>query len=157
MTQGTTEGLSDREFVLTHTFHAPAAKVFAAYIDPKLVAQWWAPKGGSIRVDKMDVRPHGQWRFVQKDPKGAEMAFSGTYLEVKPVTRLAYTFQVEGQGAPLTATVDLKERNGVTTMTLTNLCASKEVRDAMVGYGAAAGAEAAWKRLDELLARAPVA
>ena len=153
--EATAQDPSDREFVLEHTFHAPAAKVFAAYVDPKLVAQWWAPKGGSIRVDAMDVRPGGKWRFVQRNPNGPEMVFTGTYLEVKPVHRLVYTFQVEGQpGGPLTATVDLKETGGTTRLTLTNLCATKEERDAMVKYGAVAGAKVTWDRLAELLARA---
>jgi uncharacterized protein YndB with AHSA1/START domain len=148
-----TKTLSDREFVLQHTFHAPAAKVFAAYTDPKLVAQWWAPKGGSLRVETMDVRPGGKWRYQQRLPNGQEMTFSGTYLEVKPVTRLVYTFQVEGQGPPLTATVELTEANGTTMLTLTNQCASKEIRDAMVQYGAEAGARAAWNRLAELVGK----
>src|SRR6185295_3882849 len=110
MTHVTARTVSDREFVLEHTFKAPAAKVFAAYTDPKLVAQWWAPKGGSLRVDKMDVRPGGLWRYVQRDPKGQEMVFSGSYLEVKPVSRLVYTFETEGYpDSKLTAAVDLKE------------------------------------------------
>jgi len=147
--------LSEREFVLEHTFHAPAAKVFAAYTDPKLVPLWWAPKGGTVRVDTMDVRPGGAWRFVQRTANGQEMAFTGSYLEVKPVTRLVYTFMTEGQpGNQLTATVELKESGGTTQLTLTNLCQSKEARDAMLQYGAAAGAKVAWDRLAELLARA---
>ncbi len=154
-TQPTARMISDSEFVLEHTFRAPAAKVFAAYTDPKLVAQWWAPKGGFLRVDVMDVRPGGKYRFVQRMPNGQEMVFTGTYMEVRPVTRLAYTYMIEGQpGSQLTATVDLKEMDGTTLLTLTNLCASKEARDAMVNYGAAAGAKVAWDRLAELLAGA---
>lgn len=154
-TQATARVISDREFLLEHTFKAPAAKVFAAYTDPKLVPQWWAPKGGSIRVEVMDVRPGGKWRFVQRVPNGQEMVFTGTHLEIRPVTRLVYTFMTEGQpGNQVTATVDLKEADGTTLLTLTNLCASKEARDAMVNYGAAAGAKMAWDRLAELLARA---
>lgn len=152
--QGTAKALSENEFVLEHTFHAPAAKVFAAYTDPKLVPQWWAPKGGSMTVESMDVRPGGTWRYIQRMPNGQEMAFSGTYLEVRPHTRLVYTFLTEGQPhSQVTATVELRETAGTTTLTLTNLCLSKEVRDAMVRYGAAAGAKAAWDRLAELLAR----
>ncbi len=146
--------ISDREFVLEHTFKAPAAKVFAAYTDPELVSKWWAPKGGSLRVDVMDVRPGGKWRFVQRTPNGQELVFTGEYVEVRPVTRLVYTYMIEGQpGSRLTATVDLQEASGATRLTLTNLCASKEARDAMVGYGAAAGAKVAWDGLAELLAR----
>ena len=150
--QPTARVVSDREFVLEHTFHAPAAKVFAGYTDPKMIPRWWAPKGGSIRVDKMDVRPGGAWRFVQTMPNGYEVAFHGTYLEVKPVTRLVYTFATEGQpGNEIRATVELSEKDGLTRLTLTNLCSSKEARDGMLGYGAAVGAKAAWDQLAEAL------
>ena len=145
--------LSDREFVLEHTFQAPAAKVFAAYTEPQLLSLWWAPKGGSLSVERMDVRPGGSYRFIQRDARGQEVKFVGRYLEVKPVTRLVYTFAVEGQGNEITATVDLEESEGRTTLKLTSLCLSKEVRDAMLDYGAAAGAQAAWSGLDEILAR----
>jgi uncharacterized protein YndB with AHSA1/START domain/catechol 2,3-dioxygenase-like lactoylglutathione lyase family enzyme len=148
-----TQVLSDREFVLTHTFRAPAAKVFAAYTDPKLLPLWWGRKGGTLRVEAMDVRPDGHYRFHQSMPNGQSAVYSGTYLEVSPVSRLVYTFQVEGQTPPLTATVELSETgDGSTVLTLTNLCASKEVRDSMVQFGAAAGAKAAWDQLAELLA-----
>ncbi len=153
--QPTARVISDRESVLEHTFRAPAAKVFAAYTDPKLIAQWWAPRGGSLRVDIMDVRPGGKYRFVQRTPNGMEIVFTGEYREVRPVTRLVYTYSIEGQpGSELTATVDLHETEGATRLTLTNLCASKAARDAMLSYGAAAGAKVAWDGLAELLGRA---
>ncbi len=149
--QASARTISDREFVLEHTFQAPAAKVFAAYTDPKLVPRWWAPKGGSLRVDAMDVRVGGKYRYVQRAPNGHEVTFHGTYLEVKPVTRLVYTFATEGQPGEIRATVDLTERDGVTRLVLTNLCPSKEARDAMLQYGAAAGAKAAWDQLFEAI------
>lgn len=144
--------VSDRELVLEHTFRAPAAKVFAGYTDPNLIPMWWAPKGGSLRVDAMDVRPGGAWRFVQKTPNGDEMTFHGTYLEVKPVTRLVYTFATEGQpGNEIRATVELSAKAGLTRLAPTNLCSSKEARDARLSHGAAAGAKAAWDQLAEAL------
>ncbi len=144
--------VDEREFVLEHTFAAPAAKVFAAYTDPKIVARWWDPRGGSITVEAMDLRPGGKWRYVQPMPNGQDIAYVGTYVEVQPPTRLIYTFGIEGQpGIEVTATVDLNESDGTTRLTLTNRCASKEARDAMVKYGAAAGAKRAWDRLAELL------
>ncbi|MEA3198948.1 MAG: hypothetical protein QOE90_376 [Thermoplasmata archaeon] len=150
--QATARVISDREFVLEHTFRAPAAKVFAAYTDPRLVPRWWAPPGGSLRVDVMDVRAGGKYRYVQRAANGHEMVFFGTYLDVHPVTRLVYTYAIEGQPAnELRATVELAEKDGVTRLTLTNLCASKEARDAMLQYGAAAGAKVVWDRLAEVL------
>jgi Activator of Hsp90 ATPase homolog 1-like protein len=62
-----------------------------------------------------------------------------------------YTFEVEGQGNPVTTTVDLEEEGKSTRVTLTNLCVSKEVREMMAKYGAEAGAMAALRRLGNVL------
>ena len=154
-TPANARGISDREFVLEHSFPAPAPKVFAAYTDPKLVAQWWVPTGGALRVEAMDVRPGGKWRFVQPLPSGQEVVYAGVYVEVRPTTRLVYTLIVEGQPwSEVMATVDLQEADGNTRLTLTNLCMSKEACEAIVKYGAAAGANMQWQRLAALLARA---
>lgn len=150
-TNQATKVLSDREFAITHEFEAPAAKIFAAYTEPKHIVQWWAPKGGSIRVDRLDLRPGGAWRFVQRAADGQESVFHGSYLEVKPVTRLVYTFEIEGQPQKVTATIELRETAGKTHMTLTNLCETKERRDTMVKYGAVPGARMAMQNLAEYL------
>ena len=152
---GAARVISDREFVLERMFKAPASRVFGAYTDPKLIARWWVPTGGTLRVEDMDVQPGGQWRFIQPLPNGQEIAYSGTYLEVQAPTRLVHTLEVEGQaGSKVTATLELTEVDGTTRLSLTNECASKEAREAMVKYGAATGANMAWNRLAELLARA---
>lgn len=144
----TTKPLSDRACQITQALRAPAAKVFAAYTDPKQVPQWWGSPKGALTVDRMDVRPGGGYRFLQRKPDGSTMASLGSYLEVKPVTRLVYTFQVEGQpGAPVVTSVDLAEAGGVTTLTLTIEFPSKEARDVAVQYGAHGGAQAALKAL----------
>lgn len=64
----------------------------------------------------------------------------------------AHAFKTEGQpGNEITATVELRETDGATHSTLTNLRGTKEQRDAMVNYGAAAGAKSAWDRLAGVL------
>lgn len=151
-TTNTTKPVSDRAFVLTHTFRSPAAKVFAAYTDPKQLPQWWAPKGG-LKVERMDVRVGGGYRYVQSTPDGRTMVFAGSYLEVRPVTRLVYTFHVEGQpGVPVTTTVELAESAGTTTLTLTTEFPSKEALAGAMQYGAVAGAKVALDHLAAFLA-----
>jgi len=142
---------SEREFVVERTLEASPERIFEAYTDAKLVPRWWAPPGGSLRVEQMDVRPGGRYRYVQRTPGGQELVFVGSYIEVKPPTRLVYTFEVEGQGNPVTATMDLHSEGRSTRVTLTNLCVSKEVREMMVKYGAEAGAKAALQQLAKLL------
>ncbi len=142
---------SEREFVVERTLQASPERIFEAYTDAKLVPRWWAPPGGSLRVEHMDVRPGGKYRYVQRTPGGQELVFVGSYLEVKPPTRLVYTFEVEGQGNAVTTTVDLHGEGRSTRVTLTNLCVSKEAREMMVKYGAEAGAKAALQQLAALV------
>ncbi|MGA8276325.1 MAG: SRPBCC domain-containing protein [Thermoplasmata archaeon] len=142
---------SEREFVVERTLAATPERIFEAYTDARLVPRWWAPPGGSLRVEQMDVRPGGKYRYVQRTPGGQELVFLGSYLEVNPPTRLVYTFEIEGQGNPVTTTVDLHGEGTSTRVTLTNLCVSKEVREMMAKYGAEAGAKAALHQLAKLL------
>lgn len=147
--------LSDREIRIEHTFRSPAAKVFAAYTDPKQVAQWWGSPKGRFQVDRMDVRTGGGFRFLQTLPDGSTMASSGSYVEVRPVTRLVYTFHIEGQpGAPVTTSVDLAETPAGTVLTLTLEFPSREARDAAAQYGASGGAKAALLALARFLGEA---
>jgi uncharacterized protein YndB with AHSA1/START domain len=100
----------------------------------------------------MEVRVGGGFRYVQTAPDGRTMAFLGSYLEVKPVTRLVYTFQMEGQPSPpVTTKVELAESAGTTTLTLTLEFASKEAHDMAAKYGAVAGAKAAMDNLAKFL------
>ena len=60
------------------------------------MTQWWAPRRFTIVVDKMDARPGGVWRILNRDAKGHEFAFHGVYHEISSPSRLVYTFGWEG-------------------------------------------------------------
>jgi len=139
--------VSEREFVVERAIRASPEKIYRTYTDPRVLPRWWAPPGGTLGVEQMDVRPGGKYRYVQRTAGGRELVFVGTYLEVEPPRHLVYTFEIEGQGNPVTTTVDLLPEGALTRLTLTNLCVSKEVRDTMVRYGAEAGAKAALQQL----------
>lgn len=144
----------ERSFAIEHTFRAPAAKVFAAYTDPALVPLWWAPKGASLKVEEMEVRAGGHYRFVQTTAAGQTLVFVGRYLEVEPVTRLVYTFMIEGQGNEVKTTVELRETGAGTALRLTNEFPSAEAREAAMKWGAEGGARAAMRSLEAFLAKA---
>src|SRR5207247_8270998 len=103
MTAKTTKILAEpgkQEILITREFDAPRELVFKACTDPKLIPQWWGPRYLSTEVDKMDVRPGGQWRFLNRDAEGNEYAFHGVYHEVLAPERIIDSFKSEG----LTAT-----------------------------------------------------
>jgi uncharacterized protein YndB with AHSA1/START domain len=76
-------------------------------------------------------------------------AFFGTYVEVKPYSRLAWTNDEGGEGGPVT-TVTFEEKAGKTLVVLLESHPSKESLDA-AGTGAADAMVETFDQLDELL------
>ena len=148
----TVERTSERELVVTRTFNRPAATVFEAWTTPELFRSWWVPKsmGASFRSCEMDVRVGGQYR-LEFEPDG--MAFFGTYLEVTPPSRLAWTNEEGGEGGPVT-TVTFEDQGDKTQLILHELHPSKEALDA-AGTGAADATVETFEQLDELLLTLP--
>jgi uncharacterized protein YndB with AHSA1/START domain len=144
---------SDLEIAMTRIFDAPRELVFAAYTDPKHVPNWWGLRSTTTIVDKMDVRPGGGWRYIQREPDGTEYAFRGEYREIAPPDRLVYTFEFEGMpGQVVVDSLVFEDLGGKTKLTATSLFASKEARDGMMESGMEEGATESWDRLAELLA-----
>ena len=86
--------LSDRAVRIERVYDAPRELVFRAYTDPTLIAKWWGPAYLTTTVEKMDVRPGGAWRYVQRDPDGNVYGFHGEYREVDPPARLRLDVRV---------------------------------------------------------------
>jgi uncharacterized protein YndB with AHSA1/START domain len=144
----------DREIKIERLFDAPRDRVFAAFTDPELIAEWWGPRGTTTIVDQMDVRPGGSWRFIIIDSDGTENAFRGTYREVTPHERIVQTFEWEGMpGHVSVETATLEDLGDRTKLTTTSLFHTSEERDGMIGSGMERGMNETYARLDELLAR----
>jgi uncharacterized protein YndB with AHSA1/START domain len=144
----TVERKSERELVVTRTFNGPPRIVFEAWTRPDLFRRWWVPKslGMSLRSCEMDVRVGGKYR-LEFEPDG--VAFFGTYLDVTPNSRLAWTNEEGGEDGPVT-TVTFEEKGGKTLLVLHELHSSKEALDA-AGTGAADATVETFAQLDELL------
>ena len=147
----TVERKSDRELVTTRTFNGPAPIVFEAWTKPELFRQWWVPKsmGMSLLSCEMDVRVGGKYRLVFAHEASESMAFFGTYLEVTPQSRLAWTNEEGGDDGPVT-TVTFEEQDGKTLLAMHELYPSKEALDA-AGTGSADATVETFAQLDELL------
>ncbi|HEX2517357.1 MAG TPA: SRPBCC domain-containing protein [Chloroflexota bacterium] len=90
------------ELVITRVFDAPRELVFAAWTDPRHVAQWWGPQGWTTPVCEIDLRPGGVWRYGMRSAEGQESWSEAVYREIDPPQRLVYadTF-TDAQGRPL--------------------------------------------------------
>ncbi len=138
--------------VMTRDFDAPRELVFKAITDPNLIPQWWGPRSLTTTVDKMEVRPGGIWRFVERDADGNEDAFHGVYHDITLPERLIYTFEWEGMpGHVLLETVTFKDQDGKTRLTDISVFQTVEDRDGMLQSGMEGGAAESMDRLAELL------
>ena len=146
---------SEREIQMTRLFDAPRQLVFDAWTQPAHLAQWWGQAGSTLTVCDVDLRPGGEWRFVELAADGNEYPFGGQYLEVTPPERLVHTFvfDVEPFNArPAVVTVTFEEEDGRTRMTESTVFETTEDRDEMLRAGMEGGASQSYERLDALLA-----
>ena len=159
MNRTSMERTSDRELVITRTFNAPPRIVFEAWTKAELVSRWWAPKslGATILSCEADVRPGGQYRYVLQARNQPPFAFSGTYSEVNPPSRLVYTVAFEPTasgpaGDPAIATITFAERDGKTDLVSHEIYPSKDVLDGVLATGMEVGMRETMDQLDELVA-----
>ena len=146
----TVERTSDREVVVTRTINGPARIVFEAFTKAELFRRWWVPQsmGMTLLSCEVDARVGGKYRLVfDHSPEPA--AFFGTYVEVEPYSRLAWTNEEGGEGGSVT-TVTFEETGGKTLVVLVERYPSKEALDA-AGTGAAEAMVETFDQLDELL------
>ncbi len=143
---------SDLEIVMTRTFDAPRELVFEAMTKPEHMKEWWGPRGFTLPVCEIDLRPGGVYRFVSTDAEGNEYAFRGEYREIVPPEKIVWTFEFEGMPGNVSVdTMTLTEEDGKTTITSTSLFDDVEQRDGMLASGMETGAAETYDRLAELL------
>jgi uncharacterized protein YndB with AHSA1/START domain len=141
-----------QDIVIKHTFDAPPETVFKVMTDPELIPKWWGPRDLTTIVDKMDVRPGGQWRFVHREDNGSEYGFHGVYHDTVPGQRVVQTTEFEGApGEVALETMTFEGAGGKTKVVARALYPSVESRDAVIQAGMESGARETYERIDELL------
>ena len=96
----TVERKSDREVVVTRTINGPPRIVFDAFTKAELFKRWWVPKsmGMTLLSCEIDARVGGKYRLEFDVGRAEPVAFFGTYVEVKPYSRLSWTNEEGGEG-----------------------------------------------------------
>jgi uncharacterized protein YndB with AHSA1/START domain len=105
--------------VVTRTFAARAARVFAAWCRPELMAQWFFPAPGWRADVTADVRVGGRYRVAMHDPAGGVHVQEGSYASIEPDSRLSFIWTCLELGvADSLVTIDLREVGGKTELTI---------------------------------------
>jgi uncharacterized protein YndB with AHSA1/START domain len=142
---------ADRLIHVERVFDAPRERVWRAFTDPALIAQWWGGEGKLV-VERMEVERGGHWRFVDHSEHGVN-GFEGRYREVTPPERLAYTFEWDGlPGHVCVETLIFEDLgDGRTKIVTTTLFHTNEERDGMLSSGMERGMNESYEALDRLL------
>jgi len=140
---------SELEILTTREFDAPIELVFDALTKPEHVRHWFAPFTDRVTVCSIDLRVGGEYHIVFVTEDGTECSFRGTYLEIERPTRIVDTWLFEGwPDAWADETVELREAEGVTTLTMMMAFRDKEGRAHMTKND---GQEDSFDKLEDYL------
>ncbi|MBD1365525.1 SRPBCC domain-containing protein [Mucilaginibacter sp. ZT4R22] len=65
-----TKDLPNKKINVVRDFAAPLADVWAAWTEPELLDQWWAPRPYRAETKIMDFREGGMWIYAMIGPQG---------------------------------------------------------------------------------------
>jgi uncharacterized protein YndB with AHSA1/START domain len=146
---------SDREIVMTRAFDAPRRLVFDAFTKPELIQRWLlGPDGWSMPVCEVDLRPGGAFHYVwRNDADGQEFGLSGVYREITAPDRILHVerFDEPMPSSDALITTTFVGSGGATTVTLTCLYDTREIRDMALESGMDEGVARSYERLAEIL------
>lgn len=140
-------GKAHRELTIKRMFDAPPELVFAVWIDPAHIPNWWGPRGYTTLSCDIDPRAGGKWRVASRHEDGSLTAETGVIREFSAPSRLVLTHAWEGRdgrpGAETVVTVTFVDVGGRTQMTFHQ--ASFDSADSQAGH------EAGWNESFDML------
>lgn len=140
--------MDDLELTVSRTIRAPREKVFNAWLSPATLAKIMRPSaGGPLAKVSNEPKKGGRFSIVMLTAEHKEIPHSGTYLEVSPHSRLAFTWASEYSLDDSRVTIDFAERGpNETEVTLHQVkFRSEQARD---------GHKAGWTTILDALAEA---
>lgn len=125
---------SAKEFTISRIFNVSRALLFKVWTEPEHLVHWWGPKGFTVSVNKLDLRPGGIFHYSMKTPDGHQMWGRFVYKEIVSPEKLVFIVSFSDEKAGITThpmsqswpkevltTVLFTEEAGKTTLTMTGI------------------------------------
>lgn len=122
---------------LIRHFKAPREAVFKAWTDATALAAWFGPEGIEARNIEVDPRQGGRFSLEMVETDGV-YPMSGEFREFTPPDRLVLSWiwgSGDLKGLESFVTVELREKDGGTELTLTHDGLPTERAREMHGFG----------------------
>src|SRR5881296_341259 len=94
--------MSTKEFVISRTFDAPRELMWKTWTERERLMHWFGPKGFTMPVAKLDLRPGGLLHYCLKSPDGREMWGKFVYREIVAPERIVLVNSFSDEKAGLT-------------------------------------------------------
>jgi len=113
------------ELVLTRQFTAPRNAVWAAFVEPEIISQWWGPHGWSVQEESIVFEPkvggRHELNMVQVNNPEAQVPVKAV---IKTFDEYECLISADGPhemtlDLVIDTRIDFKEFGGVTSITLT--------------------------------------
>jgi len=135
---------------IVRTFAAPRTLVFKAWSSAEHIKRWFSPEGLTTPEAEVDFRSGGVFAVCMRTPEGQDHWSRGTFVEVAPPERLAFSGAVVVDGEPkfsVHTVVTFEDDGAGTRMTVRQ---DYDIHDE--GFrGAVGGASEGWRTtLDKL-------
>lgn len=135
------------DLIITREFDLPLELLFTAHVEAEVVEQWMGTK-----VQKLEARKHGGWRYETTDPMGNIHCFTGVFHDFIPNESITRTFEMENTPFPVQLEFFHFEKLTEETSKLTMHIVYKsiEARDQMLKLPFAQGINMAHNTLQEV-------
>jgi uncharacterized protein YndB with AHSA1/START domain len=80
-----------REITVSQVLDATPERVWLAMTQPASLSHWWGPRGCTAIVQKMDLRPGGEWNYVMSVYGLTSFQNRSVFVEVVEPERMVYT------------------------------------------------------------------
>jgi len=89
------------ELTLVRTLNVSRSLVWKAWSEKEHLEKWWCPKPWRAEFTAFDLRAGGAFDSVMFGPNGEKFAGEGSFLEVVPARRVAFTDLLGADWRPL--------------------------------------------------------
>lgn len=81
---------NDTEIYNKRVLPFPVERVYEAFSDPSLLAQWWGPEGFTNTIHAFDLQPGGKWKLTMHGPEVGNYENESVFAVVKPNELVAW-------------------------------------------------------------------
>jgi len=143
---------SDRQIKVSKLLKSPMSRVWEAWINPDQIRQWWGPRGVTVDIHKMDVKPDGEWLLDITLADGKKFPNKTMFREIVPYKKIVF----EHFAPNYLATVNFEAKGDETLISWMMIIDTKKLYDTLVTtFKAEQGQRDNVEKLAEYLERNP--